>query len=139
MHKIRRGILITALIVLLLASTFSLLVNMLILNPGLSNATLNSIRATGADIISYFIVEGQAPWLMAEQAANNLILFAIVLVIGLLVWEYIALQGRSKTPPSDSLPDEVEQAEDSVEETERYMQRMERLSKKVLKDEDKDD
>lgn len=74
-----------------------------------------------------------------EQAANNFIIFAIIIALGLLVWEYMAQQGRDNAPPSETLPDEVDRAEESVEETERYMQRMERLSKKVLKDEDKDD
>lgn len=104
-----------------------------------SDATLNSIRATGGDIIPYFVVAGYGSWLLAEQTVNNLILFAIIIVVGLLVWEYIGRQRHDNTSPSETLPDEVERAEDSVEETERYMQRMERLSKKVLKDEDKDD
>lgn len=104
-----------------------------------SDATRSSIQATGGDIIPYFVVSGFGTWLLAEKAANNILIFAIIIALGLLIWEYIAQQGRKQAPPSDTLPDEVERAEDSVEETERYMQRMERLSKKVLKDEDKED
>ena len=76
---------------------------------------------------------------MMEQTANNILMFAMIVVVGLLVWAYMAQPRRDNTPPSETLPDEAEHAEESVEETERFMQRMERLSKKVLKDEDKDD
>jgi hypothetical protein len=104
-----------------------------------SDTTRETIQATGGDIIPYFVVAAYSFWLIIEQAANNLLLFAIIIAVGLLIWEYIAQQRHDDSAPSKSLPDEVERAEDSVEETERYMQRMERLSKKVLKDEDKDD
>lgn len=103
-----------------------------------SEITRQSIQSTGGDIVPYFVVGDYAYLTIIDQAANNIILVALILALGLLVWEYIALQGRNNSSPSDILPDEVERAEDSVEETERYMQRMERLSKKVLKEDDKD-
>lgn len=103
-----------------------------------SEITRQSIQATGGDIVPYFIVGDYAYLAIIDQAANNFIIVALILAVGLLIWEYIALQGRNVSPPSDTLPDEVERAEDSVEETERYMQRMERLSKKILKEDEKD-
>jgi hypothetical protein len=104
-----------------------------------SDLTLQQIRSTGGDIVPYFVVAGYGYLALIDQAANNIITVALILAVGLLVWEYFASQRRDDVSPSDTLPDEVEHAEDSVEETERYMQRMERLSKKVLKEDDKDD
>jgi hypothetical protein len=103
-----------------------------------SESVHQSILSTGGDIVPYFVVDANWPLLMMEQAANNTIVIVLIIAAGLLVWEYIALQRRNDLPPSDTLPDELERAKDSVEETERYLQRMERLSKKVLKDDDKD-
>lgn len=68
---------------------------------------------------------------------NNIIIIALILAAGVMVWQFIiANRDASDHEASDSWRDDVDSTEESLDETEEFMRRMERLSKRSKNDDD---
>ncbi|MEO1288540.1 MAG: putative toxin, partial [Chloroflexota bacterium] len=102
-----------------------------------TQGTLEQIQATGGGIVKYFVVDGHGYLLALEQSLNNILIAVLIFAGGVMVWQFIVFR-RTNSPSDDDYyqHDDVDNAEDSIEETEEFMRRMERLSKKTIKDED---
>jgi|GEM_PF-5826363 len=107
-------------------------------NTTYSESTLEQIQATGGDIVEYFVLEGDGYLILVEQSLNYVIIFALIIAGAVMVWQFIVVQNHDSPPHDDYLHDDVDRAEESVDDTEEYMRRMERLSKRTIKDEGDD-
>lgn len=73
---------------------------------------------------------------MDVSAGNIIIIIGLIIGAGVMIWQFLIVN----QPESDDRTwhDDVDSAEESIEETEEYMRRMERLSKRTIKNDDED-
>ncbi|MGB7338201.1 MAG: hypothetical protein WBC91_04850, partial [Phototrophicaceae bacterium] len=92
--------------------------------------TLQKIEATGGGIVDYFVINEYRYLLVIEQSMNNILIGILIFAGGVMIWQFISL--RSNNPPQndDTYYDEVDDIEETIEETEEFIRRMERLSKR---------
>lgn len=104
-----------------------------------SQATRAEIQATGGDIVRYFVADGDGYFMLVEQSLNYVIIFALVIAGAVMVWQFIVVRNQDIPPRDEYLHDDIDNAEESIEDTEEYMRRMERLSKRTIKKDDDED
>lgn len=67
---------------------------------------------------------------------NALIAIVLMIAAGVTVWQFMSRQQDMNLPDDNYYYDDLDNAEESVEETEEFMRRMERLSKRTYKEDD---
>lgn len=99
----------------------------------ISASVLESIRATGGDVVPYFVVEG---FYDPIESGAGLFLIISLIVFGVLATlQFVAYLNRD-TPDAPSAEDTIDKAQDKVDETEAFMERVERLSRREIDEED---
>lgn len=103
----------------------------------ISPTILARVQATGGDIVPYFVT-GTSLLLLAEQGLNQVILIVLIIGAGITIWQLFRYRQSQINLPPEQTHNKIDQAQDSIEETEEFMRRMERLSKPTIKKEDDD-
>lgn len=67
---------------------------------------------------------------MNISIGNTILIIGITIGAGILIWQFIKVNQFNDTSDDEIYYDEVDTLEDSIEETEEFMRRMERLSKR---------
>lgn len=75
---------------------------------------------------------------MNISAGNIIIIIGLILGAGVMIWQFLLVNQVNSDSDDSNWYDDIDTTEESLEETEEYMRRMERLSKRTIKDEDKD-
>ncbi len=100
-------------------------------NTTVEAAYFDLARQTGGDVVYYFAVPGYVDPVDQFAVALLIVSGTVVLVIG--IGELAALRSRSVTPPTDDSPPPnrtMKRSSRSVQDTEDFMQRMDRLTRK---------
>ncbi|MGJ3240239.1 MAG: hypothetical protein ACFE0Q_16140 [Anaerolineae bacterium] len=72
---------------------------------------------------------------MTGSIVNSIIVIVLIIAGGILLWH--VFRARQETLANDRDPyEDISKTEERIEETEEYLQRMERLSKRSTNDED---
>ncbi len=75
---------------------------------------------------------------MNISVGNTIIIIGIVIGVGLMIWQLLIVNQPGSDSDDTNWHDEVDSAEENFEETEEFLRRMERLSKRTINKDDED-
>lgn len=75
---------------------------------------------------------------MNISAGNIIIIIGLILGAGVMIWQFLPVNQVNSDSDDSNWQDDMDATEENLEETEEFLRRMERLSKRTIKDDDKD-
>jgi len=67
---------------------------------------------------------------MTMSIGNSILIVGIIIGAGVLIWQFIRVSRFDRDDANDTYYNEVDDIEETIEETEEFIRRMERLSKR---------
>lgn len=101
---------------------------------GVTDNARDLIAATGGGVIPYFTYEGYVD--PVDRAASIGVVLALLVIGGVLVWTLTRTDESGGNQPMDSDADAIDKAADSTEKTEAFMDRIDRLSRRDIDEDD---
>ncbi|MGB7341162.1 MAG: hypothetical protein WBC91_19855, partial [Phototrophicaceae bacterium] len=65
---------------------------------------------------------------MTMSIGNSILIVGIIIGAGVLIWQFIRVSRFDRDDANDTYYNEVDDIEETIEETEEFIRRMERLS-----------